>query len=781
MQKLRLVIIILLLQKKDPTIFIEIEEDSQRKSPGPFIRNKSALVDLSYRVSNFEKIILSYLDLWGINTPPFELPPAILNVGELINCLKKSNRIFIQQGKFGSLRLANSSQIAKYLNTPGNDPNPEIGKLLKGFIFIEDPGKSILDCRVKFQYKDVIHPVPAWTPIKILPSLQGGYICRNLIEESEQYKDLSGFDIDEFASIKLEAEDIDRILTLPSERWKVLCASDGKNVGTVNFSSGTGIDWFNDNDKNVLQDKNQLDLILSAYLTGRHYIEIGSQIFFFRHSDFNKNTKIVAQSLTKDLSDYSLITQIHENSNYKKNCTTVISKLKKSKFIGELRPYQLDGVCWLYNLRLNKFGGLLADEMGLGKTVQTLAYLSIIEEEPLQIILIVAPASVVPNWVVEFSKYAPSLNEKISLKTEDISEKTRFLIISYEKVRLSFEKLKEITFDTIILDEGQKVKNEHTQISLILKKLNSNHRIILTGTPIENSLKELWNHASFLNPALRGTYNHLLRNFPDFKDNPKSVELSSKLLHPVILQRKKSEVLRQLPEKIVRDIYFPLSEEERSLYDRILGMYQNALKRGTAARIPSIALEGLLRLRQCCSYPAMLPDTLNSGDIKKSTKLFKCIDVIKVAVKSRQKTIVFSQFTAVLDALEDEIDKLHIGKVRLDGSTRERQKVIDEFQNNANTKVFLIALKAGGFGINLTAAENVILFDPWWNPAVEEQAFSRAHRIGQTKIVFIYRLIAQDTVEEKMDQLREQKKELFAALDTNSKKITLDDLKNFFS
>lgn len=421
--------------------------------------------------------------------------------------------------------------------------------------------------------------------------------------------------------------------------------------------------------------------------------------------------------------------------------------------------------------------GILADEMGLGKTVQTLAY---IFNQRAKTVLIVSPASVVPNWKSEISRFIPNISVIVD---DDVIKPINadgiiIYIISYQRAFRIIKELQLIHFNMLVLDEGQFVKNIETKTASALRKVTSDFRLVLTGTPIENSVKDLWAHLTFANKFLEGPYRKLLRKFPDFGRSKAAADLSGKAFRSLILRRMKKDVEIDLPPMVERIIYCQMSKLQRDVYQNTLSAFRKMLKQGVAARVSSIALEALLRLRQCCSLPLLLPNSLNSQSVSESVKIETAMEIIYDDIRCGRKTILFSQFRMILDVLEKELISRGIGVVRLDGDTVDRECPVKRFQNDPCVQVFVIGFRAGGFGLNLTAAESVILFDPWWNPAAESQAFARAHRIGQTGTVFVSKLICNDTIEEKMLELVANKAALVDSISDSHLQITSDELIN---
>ena len=455
-----------------------------------------------------------------------------------------------------------------------------------------------------------------------------------------------------------------------------------------------------------------------------------------------------------------------------------------STFQAELRDYQLEGFRWMMRLADWGFGACLADEMGLGKTIQSLAM--ILSRAPEGPTLVLAPASVCFNWVDEIRKFAPTL-EPYSLGNKDrkslVSSLGPFdvLVCSYGLLQYETELLTKKQWHTIVLDEAQAIKNAATKRSEAAMALQGNFKLITTGTPVENHLGELWNLFRFLNPNLLGSWENFQATFArliEHHDNRDVRHRLKRLIQPFLLRRRKQDVLHELPPRTDVVLHVDLSEDERVMYE---ALRQNALKQlaeledGTGQQ-PIRILAELMRLRQACCHPELVVPNSTFP----SSKVAVFAEVISDLLANRHKVLVFSQFVRFLEIIRDHLDTEGVSYQYLDGSTSQtqRKKRIKAFQAGEG-EVFLLSLKAGGFGINLTAADYVIHMDPWWNPAVEDQASDRAHRIGQQRPVTVYRLVAKDTVEEKIVDLHNRKRDLAESLLVGAEmsgKMTADEL-----
>ncbi len=464
-------------------------------------------------------------------------------------------------------------------------------------------------------------------------------------------------------------------------------------------------------------------------------------------------------------------------------------------FRGELRPYQKAGYDWLHFLYRYKLGGCLADDMGLGKTVQVLAFLQSLKErqEATAAHLLVVPKSLLINWQREAERFTPELrflDYSTADRPKDLKafDAVDVVLTTYGIVLRDIEKLRKYTFDTVILDESQAVKNPLAQSAKAVRLLNCRHRLVMTGTPIENNTFELWSQFAFLQPGLLGNLETFRREFAgpiEAEGDEETADTLRKLVHPFILRRTKAQVAPELPPREERLIYTQMGEEQQHLYRKMRDHYRALIMESFSSEMRNdqrmTILEGLLRLRQISIHPALVEPTFQ-GEAPKFTWLLETLETLQ---KEGHKALVFSQFVEALHLLQRELDNRSVRYAYLDGQTHNRQSQVDAFQNDPDLPFFLISLKAGGVGLNLTAADYVIHLDPWWNPAVERQAADRTHRIGQDKPVFIYKVIVRDTVEEKMLHLQEKKRQLvdqiIHAEGSIFKSLNREDLEVLFS
>jgi SNF2 family DNA or RNA helicase/uncharacterized Zn finger protein len=589
------------------------------------------------------------------------------------------------------------------------------------------------------------------------------------------------------------------------------------NRAKINIKASSGIDWFDLEISISFGDQAvALKDVRKAIFNRQHYVRLGDGTLGILPQEWIEKYASVLKmgTMGKDntlrMSNFhlSLIDEMYEEIDGAEVFEKLLEKRRRLKnfeqiesvklpqySVAALRGYQVSGYNWLNFLDEFSWGGILADDMGLGKTVQAITFLQRqVELKPDRPNLVVVPKSLVFNWQKECEKFAPELsvmvyygvNRKAVFK--DI-KKHALTITTYGAIRSDIRELRDIDFNYVILDESQAIKNPDALATKAVKLLKSHNRLTLTGTPIENNVFDLYSQMDFLNPGMLGSVDFFKKEFATPIDRDKDTNATKqlrKLVYPFILRRTKEEVAKELPAKMESVLFCDMDKHQRKVYDAFKDKYRDLVLGKIDSeginRAGVYILEGLMKLRQICDSPAILNEKEDYGH--ESVKIAELIPRIQED-SGRHKTLVFSQFLGMLDIIRKELDRLQIPYEYLDGSTTDRQERVDRFQNNDSVRVFLMSLKAGGVGLNLTAADYVYIVDPWWNPAVEQQAIDRTHRIGQDKPVFAYKMICRDTVEEKILQLQERKKALAADIvhveSGFVKALTREDVVGLFS
>ncbi|MGX3044161.1 DEAD/DEAH box helicase [Helicobacter sp. T3_23-1056] len=553
-------------------------------------------------------------------------------------------------------------------------------------------------------------------------------------------------------------------LNMLKNEFIVLVKSLDKKQKSVSFGSKSS--GFLSFDRGLEYDIDLYNNLLESYLKGRNYVELDDKVLFFKDSDLSEKAilQIIQKSHIQSSDIVEFLEKIKNLVQYP--CDYALDNVKNSIKV-ELKPYQIEGVLWLCNLyKNNAWGGLLADDMGLGKTLQTICFFVV---NHIDNILIISPASLVQNWKNEILKFTHIDENDISTNLQ----LSKIQILSYESARINFAKLPK--YQLVVLDESQKIKNNKTQIFTAINQIKRDFTIIISGTPIENSLLDLWNMMSAVNVNFKWLYENKIA---PFMENPQNaIHLSIKLLAPFIKRRKKDEVLN-LPNRYDETILIDFSDSEKKAYNEIYKIFCAALKSKLSARANFVILQGLLRLRQFCSLHKIIPSTLYNCQNLHDSKLNALLKLVNDILDKQEKVIIFSQFTKSLGILKSMLDKTNF--LYLDGSVskQNRARLVEQFQaQDSPFNVFLVSLKAGGVGLNLTNAQNAIILEPWFNPAIEEQAFSRIHRIGQNKQVHIYRLLYADSIEVQINDLINHK----LSLSQNLNKELLKMAKNMFN
>lgn len=500
-----------------------------------------------------------------------------------------------------------------------------------------------------------------------------------------------------------------------------------------------------------------------------------------------KRNQITALEAIFQISDkLSLDESLNKLKTALSSLSEIPNAIPGSLFKGTLRPYQQEGVNWLSFLQQFGFNGILSDDMGLGKTVQVLAFLSQLKlDKP---VLIVVPTSLIFNWNREIERFLPGT--KVILHhgparcvTPDTLSAGAIMLTSYTTMRIDLPLLANIEYDLIVLDEAQTIKNAQTQIAQAAYKLKAPFRLLLTGTPIENHLGEIWSHFHFLMPELLGDEKSFYADLEAGNSDARYLQRIKKKIRPFVLRRKKIDVAKDLPDCIEQTIWVEMTPEQRQIYESFLaGIKSNLFSKVNQEGISKHRLEifeAILRLRQICCHPLLISGLLAPDNVKyDSGKMEALMQDLENAIEENDKVLVYSQFTSMLSLIAKEIQIRKWNHVYLDGNTKNREKVVNQFQEDSKTNLFLISLKAGGTGLNLTAADHVFIFDPWWNEAAEKQAINRAHRLGRNRTVFAKRYVTVESIEEKMMKLKDQKKFIIDSIlddDHTSAQLTFED------
>ncbi len=565
------------------------------------------------------------------------------------------------------------------------------------------------------------------------------------------------------------------------------------NKPTINVETSSGIDWFDVNIEIAFGDQMvSLKDIRKSIINKNNYVQLKDgtlgilpedwlkkYAYAFRAGEVNKeNIRIskyqlsVIDSLYDEFETDSPLFKNHLSIKNKLGSFEEITTIKNPRGLkAKLRDYQKQGLNWLNFLDEYQFGGCLADDMGLGKTLQVISFLKHIKNtsKPTTASLIVLPTSLVFNWQEEINKFCPTLKYLIHSGSDRDKDCSLFndydiVLTSYGILARDISFLKHHIFHYVILDESQAIKNPSSQRYKAARLLQAHNRIVLTGTPIENNTFDLYAQMTFANPGLLGSLSNFKNDFSTPIDRDKNAEVANQLrdlIHPFLLRRTKEQVAKELPPKTEQVLYCTMEKEQKQLYNAYKNKYRdyllNKIDEDGLGKSKLYVLEGLTKLRQICDSPQLLNDDENYTD--ESIKIKELISHIKEKT-GNHKILVFSQFVKMLQLVKGKLDENGIQHEYLDGRTKNRQEKVTNFQENDEIRVFLISLKAGGTGLNLTAADYVYLIDPWWNPAVEAQAIDRCYRIGQTKKVMAYKMICKDSIEEKIIAYQEQKKQL---------------------
>jgi hypothetical protein len=710
-------------------------------------------------------------------------------------------------------------------------------KELEKIIYLSDFGQHVMIVPI-MRYGEVEVPIRSYKPINVMDS-KGKYfeVKRNidaelqftslLLKQQPDFEEQLTDDLQYFYLHKKRFLDADWFLNA-FEAWQqegitILGFNEisgnqlNGNMAKVSVQVISGINWFNtiinarfgkrkatlkhlhkairNKTKFVQLDDGTLGILPNEWIQRfADYFAAGE----IAEDDMLRTSKMNYASIAQLYEDHMLDEEVKEELQtyqHKLASFNTISQVEvPADLHAELRHYQREGLNWLNFLDDFNFGGCLADDMGLGKTIQIIAFiLSQRQKVSRNTNLLVVPTSLIFNWQAEVSKFAPSLKLYTIYGADRVKSIVHFddyevILTSYGTLLADVNYLKDYKFNYIFLDESQNIKNPESQRYKAVRLLQARNRIAITGTPIENNTFDLYSQLSFACPGLLGSKQYFKDIYSQpidmFKVSRRAAELQRKI-KPFVLRRTKQEVAGELPDKTEMVVYCEMQAEQRKIYDAYEKEFREFISATTQDRLPKSAmhvLKGLTKLRQICDSPLLLNGDKLPGNA--SAKIDTLMEQIQ-GKSPQHKILVFSQFVSMLDLIRLELQAKNIGHAYLTGSTRNREAVVNDFQNNTETRVFLISLKAGGTGLNLTAADYVYLVDPWWNPAIENQAIDRAYRIGQKKNVVAVRLICPDTIEEKMMQLQETKRDLSQTLISSDtevfKALNKDDLLTLLS
>ncbi|HPG40466.1 MAG TPA: SNF2-related protein [bacterium] len=750
--------------------------------------------------------------------------------GLLLPFSKEEIVLHIPKKKFPEFLEKNYSQLSPFGSIPLPDSFPvQKTSTYNGKILNFKENTDYLEMALQFDYKcHIIDYTDQRNNIFKKNKAEVLLINRDLQGENETWNDLaaSGLRITPRGSLRIGHANAQKWLfaNLPAFKDKGFQISGLDKPGkykirtgepTVKIAVTTKIDWF---DLNLEIDIEGVKLSLKELraslrqnkrivrLEDKSIAQLSEEWFkkfkhLFNFSEIqDDHIKVARHHITlidllfEEVTNKNLDAAFQENLQRLTNFKGIDHIALPQNMQGILREYQVAGHDWLHFLKEYSFGGCLADDMGLGKTLQTLTLL-LREKQAGNTIpsLIVCPTSVVFNWEKEVQKFTPQLKTLLhtgnvrSRSTDDFAGHD-IILTSYGIMRRDIAFLKDFEFFYTILDESQKIKNPLSQTAKAARILKARHRLVLTGTPVENNTLELWSQFSFLNPGLLGSLNYFKKAFTypiEKKQDHETAGLLRKLVYPFVLRRTKEYVAKELPPKNEQTVYCVMNPAQENLYQQWKNYYRaiilNKIETEGLDKARMNVLAGLVKLRQIACHPVLVDKTIEED----SGKFEYLKEILEEIISEDHKVLLFSQFVRMLKLVQKFLDDNGIKYVYLDGNTINRQEIVEQFQNDGEIKIFLISLKAGGTGLNLTAADYVIHYDPWWNPAVEVQATDRAHRIGQDKKVFVYRLITRNSVEEKMLELQARKQKLVSDLITTDtgflKNLSGDNIEFLFS
>jgi SNF2 family DNA or RNA helicase len=761
------------------------ENEVDGKKIRPFLHKKFIIVPKNIEEKYYQKFVLPLITMFDVHAKGFEIkterykPIPIISLTEIVALSK------VQVNLFGE---------------PVEENNPDSDENTVSFSLMFQYGEQ------KFRFDSFASRANVSMDKK-----ENSYLFHKIIRELETEREtinyLKTFNLDlskgrvnlpkveAFTWVQSHFEEIRKAGILIQQN-----ASDSKKyfigLSSIDISLTENKDWFDIlakvqfgeyeipfiKLKNVILSKKKEFLLPNGEIAiiPEIWFTQYSELFAFAEMEFDNESLILRKhhfTLVQNLENESLAKvlmsrKLEKLSHFEK----IEEKPLPKNFVGTLRPYQKAGYNWMRFLEDFNLGGCLADDMGLGKTVQTLALLQSQKEAGVNIpSLLIMPTSLVYNWELESKKFTPNLKVLVYTGTNRDKNITNFskydiIITSYGIVRIDLDLLKIFRFNYVILDESQSIKNPTSNISKAVMQLNSQRRLILTGTPLENSTLDLWSQMTFINPGLLGSHAYFRNEFliPIEKkaDDSKLKKLNT-IIKPFIMRRHKSQVATELPPKVEAVHYCYMTDEQEKAYETAKSYYRNiilqAIDNKGINKSQIVLLQGLTKLRQIANHPKMVDENYE-GD---SGKMEEILSKIETATNEGHKVLIFSQFVKHLNIIRESLDSQEIKYAYLDGGTTDRQSQVELFQNNNDIKLFLISLKAGGLGLNLTAADYVFILDPWWNPAIEAQAVDRAHRIGQQKTVFTYKYISKNTVEEKILALQKGKLKLANSLINN--------------
>lgn len=590
-------------------------------------------------------------------------------------------------------------------------------------------------------------------------------VIRDFRFESKIISDIkeSGWKLDRSKGFIYEGNQIEEsILKLKNCGIRVY-TNRGIPIATVNYSNvnvSYGIDWF-DIKGDALIDESKVDIaeLIDLKSKKNNWVELSGKYIHITDKLINENIKLdkgCAKIEKKDFISAMYFSQTLNGKNIR-NIDSFISFNSIRLDIDEnilsiLRPYQIVGVKWLLSLKQNGFGGCLSDDMGLGKTLQVIAFLTSKKLRG-EKTLVVVPKTLLINWDREIKKFTSSLKVMLYYGTNRSFleyDNCDIVLTTYRTLINDYETIRKLNFNNLIVDEAQYIKNPKSQAYITIDSLKIGNKFIMTGTPFENNINEFIGLMNLIN---RNSFRNLKISSNDKIDNIRLV------CAPFILRRLKKDVLKELPSKQEQNVLISMENEQRQLYDKLLESVKYELCRKPKRfeiKSSSAILNGLLYLQEVCCHPLLLSKKLNPYECNKSAKFEFLLDLLENLYSNGHKVIVFSRFTKMLKLIESEVIHKHFNYYYLDGKTKDRMSIVDDFEK-AENGVFLISLKAGGTGLNLVSADTAIIFDPWWNPAIERQAMDRIYRIGQNKNVLIYKLIMENTIEEKIQYLQNEK------------------------